>query len=176
MSDQRFAVRRDNSRRFLPAMLQRIEAQVYEIGRLRMAEHAEHAALVMEGVDLGFVDYHSEVIRCLTVVAAHDPPSLRGRASSYIRISSATSSSIRCIILSRGVGVTRPIIFASSGANICRIASMFSAATERITVEAPSPNNSAGVSPIFSTVQPNCAARTKQASASATASPPSETS
>ena len=44
------AVRRDNSRRFLPAMLQRVQSQVREFLCFRMGKDRHHAALVMKFV------------------------------------------------------------------------------------------------------------------------------
>ncbi len=44
------AVGRDDPRRFLPAMLQRMQPQVSQFLRLRMGEDRHHAALVMKFV------------------------------------------------------------------------------------------------------------------------------
>jgi hypothetical protein len=54
MRNQRLAIGRDDARGFLTAMLQCVESEVNEIGRLRMAVHAEDAALLMEAVDFRF--------------------------------------------------------------------------------------------------------------------------
>ena len=51
MGDQGLAVGRDDARGLLPAMLLRIEAEVREVGGLRMPVHAEHAALFVEDVE-----------------------------------------------------------------------------------------------------------------------------
>ena len=42
------AVGRGDARRFLPAMLQRVEAEIRQLRRFGMPEHAEHAAVIVE--------------------------------------------------------------------------------------------------------------------------------
>src|SRR5271167_378596 len=48
MRDKRLAVGRNDTSGFLPAMLQRVKAEVCEIGGLRMAIDAEHSAFFVE--------------------------------------------------------------------------------------------------------------------------------
>ena len=48
MQVQIHAIARDDARGFLPAMLQRVEAEIGELGGFGMAEDAEHTALVVE--------------------------------------------------------------------------------------------------------------------------------
>ena len=42
------AVRRSDARRFLPAMLQRVETEIGQLRGFGMAEYAEHAAVVVK--------------------------------------------------------------------------------------------------------------------------------
>ncbi len=65
MRDQRLAVGRDDSGGFLSAMLQRIHPQVGEIGGLGMAEDAEDAAFLVEGVEVGLLgrDFDKKLLR-----------------------------------------------------------------------------------------------------------------
>ena len=75
MLDKGLAVGRNDSRRFLPAMLQRVKSQVDEVGGLGMAVDAEDAALVVEGVAFGL--FGEELVGFQSW-----PPSLRGIACS----------------------------------------------------------------------------------------------
>ena len=79
MRDQRLAVGRDDARRFLPAMLQRVQPEVREVGGLRMAVDAEHAALFMEAVELGLFDRLDSTDKSCSQSCRFEPP---GNASS----------------------------------------------------------------------------------------------
>jgi hypothetical protein len=56
MRNERLAVGRNDSRRLLPAMLLRVQAEIGEVGGLRMPVDAEHAALFVEHVEWRFFD------------------------------------------------------------------------------------------------------------------------
>src|ERR1700729_2063384 len=56
MRNKRLAVGRDDSRRLLPAMLLRVQAEVREVGGFRMPVDAEYAALFVEDVEGRFFD------------------------------------------------------------------------------------------------------------------------
>src|SRR5215469_1521576 len=47
-----FAIRRSNTRRLLPAMLQRVQAEVSELGSFGVAVNRSHSALFMQFVQL----------------------------------------------------------------------------------------------------------------------------
>ena len=51
MGMQRHAIRGDDARRFLPAMLQRMQPEVSELLRFRMGVDGHHAAFVTELVE-----------------------------------------------------------------------------------------------------------------------------
>jgi hypothetical protein len=55
MRDERLAVGRHDARGFLPAMLQAVEAEIREVGRLGMSVDAEHPALLVETVEVGLL-------------------------------------------------------------------------------------------------------------------------
>ncbi len=50
MGKQPFAVARYDSRRFLPAMLQRMQAEIRNVRRLGVSVHSDNAAVVMESI------------------------------------------------------------------------------------------------------------------------------
>ncbi len=56
VADQRLAVGGYDSRRFLSAMLQGIEPQIYQVGGFRMAINAEDPALLVKFVEIGFFE------------------------------------------------------------------------------------------------------------------------
>ena len=72
MRDQRLTVGRDDSRRLLSAMLLRVEAEVREVGGLRMSIDAEHAALLVEDVEVRFFDCSMRTDS--SSVTASEPP------------------------------------------------------------------------------------------------------
>jgi hypothetical protein len=63
MRDQRLAVGRDDAGGFLPAMLQRVETQVCEVGCFGVPIHAKHPALFVEAVEIRLlaVDHHFQL-------------------------------------------------------------------------------------------------------------------
>src|SRR5271166_3137315 len=69
--DKRLAIGRDNARGFLPAMLQRVEPQVGEVGRLRMSEHAEDATFLVERVEIGLLANNFKREIALPAVSRH---------------------------------------------------------------------------------------------------------
>ena len=54
------AVGRGDPRGFLPAMLQRVKAQIRQLRRFRMAEDAEHAAMIVEMIVVEVMDLLSD--------------------------------------------------------------------------------------------------------------------
>ena len=55
MGDERLAVGRYDASRFLPAMLQAVQAEIREVGRLGMPVDAEHSALLVETIEVGLL-------------------------------------------------------------------------------------------------------------------------
>src|SRR5216683_2217968 len=179
MRDERLAVGRDDSGRLLPPMLQRIEAEIYQVGCLGMAIDAEDTAFLVEAVEIRLVTADLD-----RKFARRHQRSLPGSASSWSRLRSATSSSITicpigAAIRRRGRIATRPITRHSSDEKISCKTSIFSADADTITVEGPSPKRlpaPESESRSKLTSAPSGPSGLKQASANATASPPSETS
>src|SRR5229473_2481685 len=155
-------------------MLQRVEAEIYQVGCLGMAIDAEDTAFLVEAVEIRLVTADLD-----RKFARRHQRSLPGSASSWSRLRSATSSSIRicpigAAIRRRGRIATRPITRHSSDEKISCKTSIFSADADTITVEDPSPKRlpaPESESRSKLTSAPNGPSGLKQASASATASP-----
>src|SRR5215475_2760325 len=160
---------------FLPAMLQRIKAEIGHVGRFGVTEDAENAAFVFEFVEHGL--YATRFAKYCSTAFDH--------ARSASATASVTASSPPTVILIVSPPV-RPITRADTPAAFARLSTsaVESAATDTTARVADSPNNAAArfVSPRFETVTVSIDTSapmpplSKVHSASVTARPPSEQS
>src|SRR5215471_15927243 len=71
MCNQDLAVRRNDSGGFLTTMLQGVQSQIDQVGRLRMTVDTKDAAFFAETVELGFVNFHGKASGTLTLFHSH---------------------------------------------------------------------------------------------------------
>src|SRR5579872_2887547 len=170
------AVARNDACRFLPAMLQRVEAEVGHLRGLRVAEDAAHAAVVVKPVVLNFDQAtHSAFRRSLA-------PRSRSRAplQASARVGrSALTTACPFSSMRNSPRVTRPSSTTATSycAAIRRTAATFSGVTDTTARAPPSPKSaaSAGCLPSRDTFAER-PSLVKQDSASVVATPPSLTS